>query len=62
MKIIKNVVLFIALVMICAWVVHVVSLGNDKNYSDDITWLMAFPLAILISFVWQKISKRYLEK
>lgn len=62
MDIIKNIVLGTSLLMICAWIVHVVGLSVDKNYSDDITWTIAFPLAILVAFVWKKLDKRYFEK
>jgi hypothetical protein len=58
MKWIKNTLLFIAVFIVCCWIIGIVS----HFHGDDIIVIpiIAFALASLIVFVWQKIAKRYL--
>jgi predicted PurR-regulated permease PerM len=60
-KIIKNTLLFIALLIVS---VSLVELVRGSYFDSDVfaNLIIGTALAVLLVFVWQKISKRYLEK
>ena len=57
-KIGKNISIFISLWLVCLWAVVNISDKVTKNGS----FIISLAATVLIAFVWEKVSSRFLEK